>query len=519
MSLFFRIVLTVLVMGLSTQGFSQERDFCRRTDLFPSELLEIKRNKKSGFGNFQFKTHVNENKLNAYFYLPSKINPDSPVIFVMHGTKRNAESYLKHFAPIAERYNAVAVAPEFSKKYYPKSTHYTTGVAKAKPVSGGKYRSKQWQQPYEFLYNEIEHLFEGVKQKLNLEACGYYLYGHSAGGQFIHRMLTFAPNSRVIRAVAANSGWYTLPAKGDGKDKNYFMPYGLQGTPVDKRSMQKSFKHHLVVLVGENDTKTPDKDKYVRKTSQAMFQGENRYDRAMKYFAVAKQSAESLKTDFNWRIGVVPQANHSSRKMALSAAWYLIHGKQQQPCMSSQLDAAENLQITEILADPPKTLKGDANGDGHRDSQEDEFIELVNRGKTAICLSGWSIGDHDKPRRHVFPTGTIIKPGQALLVFGGGVPRGSFANSVVQWATFSKKLNLNNKGDGIFLHDNYGKLAKHISWGDCGKQSCAKEHIESNFDLGQSIVRHPKNPQRWVPHSTLSKHLYSAGTRPNGKAY
>src|SRR5271155_4121645 len=39
----------------------------------------------------------------------------------------------------------------------------------------------------------------------------YYLYGHSAGGQFAHRLVLFMPNARYQRVVAANPGYYTMP--------------------------------------------------------------------------------------------------------------------------------------------------------------------------------------------------------------------------------------------------------------------------------------------------------------------
>ena len=519
MTLKSHLLIYFILFCFSEFSFALESANCRQSDLFPSQLLNVKHQSNSGLGKFQFKTHVDGHQLNAHFYLPSRQNAESPVIFVMHGAKRNADSYLKNFAPIAERHNAIAIAPEFSKKFYPKSIHYTLGVGKNKPVSGRKYRSEQWLEPYEYLYNEIEHLFEGIKQKLNLDACGYYLYGHSAGGQFIHRMLTFAPNSRVIKAVAANSGWYTLTDAGNGKDKNYSMPYGIQGSPIDDKSLAKTFAHNLTVLVGENDTKTAKEDKYVRKTKEALFQGENRYQRAINYFKIAKNKANELSTDFNWRLEVVPKANHSTRKMALSAAWFLNHKKSDQACISSPKEAGKSLLITEILADPPKTKKGDANNDGTRDSQEDEFIEIVNTGKKNICLSGWTLGDHDKKRRHVFPSGTQLRPGKALVVFGGGIPRGGFGSAQIQWATFSSKLSLSNKGDGIMIHDNFGALVKHISWGNCAKQKCAAEHIKQSLDLGQSIVRSPKNKKKWLPHSKLSKKLFSPGVKSNGKPY
>jgi hypothetical protein len=57
---------------------------------------------------------------------------------------------------------------------------------------------------------------------------GYYLYGHSAGAQFVHRHLAFICAGgnplRVIRAVAANAGFYTEPTF------EVPFPFGFGGT-------------------------------------------------------------------------------------------------------------------------------------------------------------------------------------------------------------------------------------------------------------------------------------------------
>ena len=64
------------------------------------------------------------------------------------------------------------------------------------------------------------------------------------------------------------------------------------------------------------------------------------------------------------------------------------------------------LIINEVLYDPPAGDEGDANGDGTREAQEDEFIEFVNLGGT-LNISGYSVHDNAQ-ERHVFPVGTII---------------------------------------------------------------------------------------------------------------
>src|SRR5262249_49323598 len=83
------------------------------------------------------------------------------------------------------------------------------------------------------------------------------------------------------------------------------------------------------------------------------------------------------------------------------------------------------LVINEILADPPEGPAGDANGDGVRSSSSDEFVEILNRSADSIDISRYTLSDADAIR-HVFTAGTIVPPFEAVVVFGGGTPKGSF---------------------------------------------------------------------------------------------
>lgn len=104
-------------------------------------------------------------------------------------------------------------------------------------------------------------------------------------------------------------------------------------------------------------------------------------------------------------------------------------------------DAADNrfsVVINEIHNDPAPIsqglLAGDANGDGVTESGNDEFIEIVNTDSSSVDISGWTVSDSVSVR-HTFPAATILLPGQAVVVFGGGTPTGSFGGSVVQTAS------------------------------------------------------------------------------------
>ena len=113
------------------------------------------------------------------------------------------------------------------------------------------------------------------------------------------------------------------------------------------------------------------------------------------------------------------------------------------------------LIINEVLYDPPSGIEGDANGDGTREAQEDEFIEFVNLGGT-LDLSGYTVHDNAQ-ERHVFPQGTIIPSGGVLVLFGGGNPTGAFGNAIVQTAS-AGILNMNNAGDFVTVFNTNGEV-------------------------------------------------------------
>ena len=113
------------------------------------------------------------------------------------------------------------------------------------------------------------------------------------------------------------------------------------------------------------------------------------------------------------------------------------------------------LIINEVLYDPPSGTEGDANGDGTREAQEDEFIEFVNLGGT-LDLSGYTVHDNAQ-ERHIFPQGTVLPSGGVLVLFGGGNPTGAFGNAIVQTAT-NGILNMNNAGDFVTVYNPNGEV-------------------------------------------------------------
>lgn len=163
--------------------------------------------------------------------------------------------------------------------------------------------------------------------------------------------------------------------------------------------------------------------------------------------------------------------------------------------------------INEIHADPDGSIAGDANGDGFRDTTDDEFVEIVNASGTDADISGWTLSDAVGVR-HTFPAGSIVADGCSIVVFGGGSPSGKFGASLVQTAS-SSQLGLNNGGDTVTLNN--------------GTVDIAVQSYGSEGGSNQSLTRDPDiSGGALVLHSDVANSggaLFSPGTQTDGSQF
>ena len=61
------------------------------------------------------------------YVLPSKINSDTKVLFIIHGNSRDANKYLSLWMKDAKNKNVILVAPQFKKNEHP--YYQTLGMA------------------------------------------------------------------------------------------------------------------------------------------------------------------------------------------------------------------------------------------------------------------------------------------------------------------------------------------------------------------------------------------------------
>ncbi|HEX8335860.1 MAG TPA: lamin tail domain-containing protein, partial [Pyrinomonadaceae bacterium] len=104
------------------------------------------------------------------------------------------------------------------------------------------------------------------------------------------------------------------------------------------------------------------------------------------------------------------------------------------------------LVVNELLADVPPDdadtaqVEGDANRDGTRGADDDEFVELINTSDAPLELSGMQIADAAGVR-FTFPEQTSLEAGRPLLVFGGGTPPAEGFGGALVFKTGSLSLN------------------------------------------------------------------------------
>ncbi|WP_274474850.1 lamin tail domain-containing protein [Mangrovimonas aestuarii] len=163
--------------------------------------------------------------------------------------------------------------------------------------------------------------------------------------------------------------------------------------------------------------------------------------------------------------------------------------------------------INEVNYDPAPELDGDANGDGVREPNEDEFIEFFNSGPD-LDISGYTISDAET-LRHTFPTGTIVPSNSAIVVFGGGTPTGTFGGALVQTAS-EGLLNMNNAGDFVTVQDADGNVVVTFD----------VEVLSDNPN--ESYTRNPDITGEFVQHAGIDEAngaLFSPGTKVDGTSF
>jgi poly(3-hydroxybutyrate) depolymerase len=257
----------------------------------------------AGDGLFTF-TAWDGPPLPVYFHAPANVTPATPIVFVMHGQARNGDEYRDQWSELAARYGFLLLVPTFGNRDFPGFESFNYGNVIA--PDGARRPAGQW------AFTAIEHLFDHVKSTAGLTAPTYFIYGHSAGAQFVHRLFFFLPDARAARVITANAGAYMLP------DFKTAHPYGLGGSGVTPADLKTALTRPVLVLLGEADIDPNHRP--MPRTPEANAQGLHRFSRGLNYFRLATEQTVRLGVPFGWKIATVPGVAHSNTLMAPAAA-------------------------------------------------------------------------------------------------------------------------------------------------------------------------------------------------------
>jgi poly(3-hydroxybutyrate) depolymerase len=235
---------------------------------------------------------------------PATYTPKTPLVFVHHGVGRNGAAYRDYWLPLAEEHNLLAIAIEFPEESFPDYLRYHFGNLHNE--DGTPNPREKW------TYGIVPRLFDSLRQAGVTSREQYGVFGHSAGGQFVHRMLSFGFRDRIATAVSANAGTYAMP------DLDVPWPFGLGQTELTTETLATLLRFPITVMAGTNDTKTT--GRYFPKGPRSMRQGETRYRRAHNYVSLGCTAADALGTHCAWTVIDVPDVGHDGHGMSIAAA-------------------------------------------------------------------------------------------------------------------------------------------------------------------------------------------------------
>ena len=243
-------------------------------------------------------------EIEIHLHKPAAFRPDMPILMVMHGRKRNGDEYRDYFVASSKRLGFVVVAPQFPEAQYPHPHTYNYG--EMCDERGMKLPRERW------IFPALGKVFEDARRRLSSSRERFFIFGHSAGAQLVHRMATFGWIDSIERAIAANAGSYTMPMSGEA------FPFGLADMKLNDDELRSLFSRPLTIFLGDRDTDP--NDEHLPREPAAMRQGPFRFARGKNYFETAKREAGRIGTPFAWRLAIAPGVAHSGEHMAPFAA-------------------------------------------------------------------------------------------------------------------------------------------------------------------------------------------------------
>lgn len=261
-----------------------------------------------GSGNFLMEggSGHEETWIQVFYHHPERFTARSPILVVMPGAGRNADEYRDAWIEASERHGVLVLSPMYSEEeydfggYHMGGLMYSMNLAESVQREEGSNRAHLDEDRFayrvnrdsaQWIFQDFDRLFDQVVEAVGSQRERYDLFGHSAGGQILHRLVLFHPDARAERILAGNAGFYTLPDTATG------LPFGVRNAPVSAADLQKALNRPLVVFVGEKDDATETGGTLLRSPT-ADRQGTHRLARARHFYQTGRALAERMDVPF-----------------------------------------------------------------------------------------------------------------------------------------------------------------------------------------------------------------------------
>lgn len=274
----------------------------------------------------------------VFYHIPAGDISTMPILMSFHGADRDGDNHRDYWIDMANENGFIVVAPEFSSANYPGlgDNYLMSNIFD----NGDNPSPETFNDKNEWTFSTLDPLFDYVKAGVSGTQEKYSAWGHSGGAQFLHRFVTYLPNSNLDIAVCSNAGWYTVPETGVS------FPYGIDNGQLPMADLTAAFSRKLIVHLGQNDD-NPNSGLRRNAVVDAQ-QGIHRLERGQYYFNTSQTKAQSMAESFNWEKHVLPNVGHDPQLMANDALQYFL------PNFLS-VDTFEEDQQIKIYPNPTQT--------------------------------------------------------------------------------------------------------------------------------------------------------------------
>ena len=247
--------------------------------------------------------------IDVIVYIPGGAHKNTDILMVVPGASRDTQRFHASWLSFAKEDTFVVVTIGAKKNHFPDEYSYNAG--NVVDSLGNLVDNKKW------LFSAIEKIFITVKKQYAFQTEKFHLFGHSAGGGFVHRYMLFVPDAPVVKAVAANPAFVTLP------DRTVGYPFGIKNVPINRTMVNQWLENKLAIFLGADDTGP--RAKPLSNGPRARAQGPNCLSRGKRLFRQAKKEAKARGVNFGWSLSVVPGVGHDNRLIAPHARRFLFH--------------------------------------------------------------------------------------------------------------------------------------------------------------------------------------------------